>query len=250
MNEEGAEAKGIAAFFDVDGTLIPEPSLERRFFRAVRDSGAIPIGNYFLWAQEALRLLPKGIAAMVHGNKRHWNEVRCHQVLQQMETIVFFEEAMERVAWHARQGHRIVLVSGMPEALARMVARALECELESQGAASQVFVCATPMEERNGRWTGRLLGEAMYGYEKFRAVKRIAQERRIELRGSHAYGNTLLDRPMLATVGHAHVVNPGRNLAAVANQCDWEIWHWHVERCTEKGLPLAETVIQGGESRA
>ncbi|MGB2679582.1 MAG: HAD-IB family hydrolase [Candidatus Acidiferrum sp.] len=250
MKEECTGTQGIAAFFDVDGTLIPEPSLERRFFRAVRQSGATPIGNYFLWAQEALRLLPQGIAATVHGNKRHWSGVRCNQVLQQMEVIVFFEEGIERAAWHARQGHRIVLVSGMLEPLARMVARALECELESRGVASQVPVCATRMEEREGRWTGRLLGEAMYGEGKFRAVKRIAQEHRIELRGSHAYGNTLLDRPMLAAVGHAHVVNPGRDLAAVANQCDWEIWHWYVEKSTGQNLPLAETVMRDGESRA
>ena len=90
----------------------------------------------------------------------------------------------------------------------------------------------------------------MYGEEKVHAVKRIAQERGIELRGSHAYGNALLDRPMLAAVGHAHVVNPGRDLAAVANQCDWGIWHWYVERRKEQELPLTETVIPGGESRA
>ena len=89
----------------------------------------------------------------------------------------------------------------------------------------------------------------MYGEEKCRAVKRIAQEQRIDLQGSHAYGNALLDRPMLAAVGHAHVVNPGRDLAAVANECDWEIWHWHVEKCMGQGMPLAETLMRGGESR-
>ena len=250
MNEEREGMQGIAAFFDVDGTLIPEPSLERRFFHAVRQSRAIPIGNYFRWVQEALRLLPKGIAAMVNGNKRHWSRVRCDQVSRQMEAIVFFEEGMERVAWHARQGHKIVLVSGMPEALARMVARAVECELEARGAGTELIVCATRMEERNGKWTGRLLGRAMYGEEKSRAVKRIAQEQRIDRQGSHAYGNALLDRPMLAAVGHAHVVNPGRDLAAVANECDWEIWHWHVEKCMGQGMPLAETLMRGGESRA
>ena len=250
MSEEGVGTPGIAAFFDVDGTLIPEPSLERRFFRTVRQNGTIPVGNYFLWAQEALRLLPKGIAAMVHGNKRHWSGVRCDQVLLQTEAIVFFDEGMERAAWHARQGHRVVLVSGMPEALARLVARAVECELELRGVGGQVLVCATRMEEAKGRWTGSLLGEAMYGEEKVRAVKLMAQERRIELRDSHAYGNTLLDRPMLAAVGHAHVVNPGRDLAAVANRCDWEIWHWHVEKSLGRSLPLAETVMGGGESRA
>jgi HAD superfamily hydrolase (TIGR01490 family) len=250
MNEENAERQGISAFFDVDGTLTPEPSLERRFFRAVRQSGAIPIGNYLLWALEALRLSPHGIAAMVNGNKRSWSGVRCDQVLQQMEAIVFFEEAIERAAWHARQGHKIVLVTGMPELLARMVARAMECELEARGVGSELLICATRMEERNGKWTGRLLGEAMYGEEKSRAMKRLAQERRIDLRSSHAYGNALLDRSMLAAVGHAHAVNPGRDLAAVANQCDWEIWHWHVEKSMAQRMPLAEPMMRRGESRA
>lgn len=250
MNEADAAAPGIAAFFDVDGTLVPEPSLERRFFRALRQSGAFRIGNYFLWAQEAVRLLPEGGAAMVHRNKRHWSGVRCDQLLQQMVEIVFFEEGIERAAWHALQGHKIVLVSGMPEPLARIVARAMECELESRGSGSRVLVCATRLEEREGKWTGRLLGGAMYGEEKFRAVKRIAQEHRIDLRGSHAYGNALLDRPMLAAVGHAHVVNPGRELAAVANQCNWEIRHWHAAKGMGQGLLLPERTMRGGESRA
>jgi HAD superfamily hydrolase (TIGR01490 family) len=250
MNADSARTKDIAAFFDVDGTLIPEPSLEMRFFRAVRQTDSIPIGNYFLWVQEALRLLPKGIAAMVHGNKRHWTGVQCEHVLKQLEPIIFFEEGMERVAWHARQGHKIVLVSGMPVPLAKIVARAVECELESWDVGRDVLVCATPMEERDGKWTGHLLGAAMYGEQKLRAVKRIAQERRIELRGSHAYGNSLLDRAMLAAVGHAHAVNPGKDLAVVANQCNWEIRYWHVEESTGQELPVAETVMRSEESRA
>ncbi len=250
MKEESAGKQAVAAFFDVDGTLTPEPSLERRFFRVMRQSNAIPIGNYFRWTQEAVRLLPRGIAAMVNGNKRHWSGLRCDQVLQQMEAIVFFEEGVERAAWHARQGHRIVLVTGMPGPLARMVAGGMECELEARGVNNKVLVCATRMEEQDGRWTGRLLGEAIYGEEKSRVLKRVAQEQGIDLQSSHAYGNALLDRPMLAAVGHAHVVNPGRDLAAVANECDWRIWHWHVEKCMGQSLPLTETILQRGESRA
>jgi hypothetical protein len=54
---------------------------------------------------------------------------------------------------------------------------------------------------------------------------------------------------MLAAVGHAHVVNPGRELAAVANQRNWEIWHWHVEKCMGQKMPLAVTMMRRGESR-
>src|SRR4029077_10693445 len=39
----------VAAFFDLDGTLILRPSLERRFFAELRQRRAIPMRNYFLW---------------------------------------------------------------------------------------------------------------------------------------------------------------------------------------------------------
>ena len=39
----------VAAFFDLDGTLVALPSLERSFFRMLRCRAAIPAKNYFLW---------------------------------------------------------------------------------------------------------------------------------------------------------------------------------------------------------
>ena len=44
------------AFFDVDGTLLAKPSLERRFFRTLRWQGKIPVANYLGWITEAIRL--------------------------------------------------------------------------------------------------------------------------------------------------------------------------------------------------
>src|SRR5260370_13499398 len=38
----------VAAFFDLDGTLLARPSLERRFFSGLRYQRAIPVENYFL----------------------------------------------------------------------------------------------------------------------------------------------------------------------------------------------------------
>jgi len=47
---------GVAAFFDLDGTLLALPSLERRFFRMLRYRRAIAAKNYLLWLAEAVRL--------------------------------------------------------------------------------------------------------------------------------------------------------------------------------------------------
>lgn len=217
---------GAAAFFDLDGTLVPEPSLEWRFFSALRKSRNIPFANYLRWTGEALRLMPNGILAAQHGNKRYLKGVYCDLVFRHMGSICFFEEGIARVAWHAQQGHRIFLVSGTLEALARLAGTRLECELEVRGAPVRPRVCATRLLEVRGQWTGEISGQALYGRAKAHRVKAVAAEEKIDLRDCHAYGNGLLDRYFLCAVGHGHAVNPGKELAALAKQKSWTMWRW------------------------
>jgi HAD superfamily hydrolase (TIGR01490 family) len=230
MSGTGEQERRVGAFFDIDGTLVPEPSLERRLFRELKRMGAIPWVNYLHWGVEAARMLPRGLTAIAHGNKRYLRGLRAEQILKAAQPIAFFEEAVARVEWHAQRGHEIVLVSGMPKPLARMAAMALECELEARGLEREVLVSATRLEELGGIFTGSVLGEANYGEAKRRAMEVMARAMQFNLRESHAYGNTLLDRAMLGAVGHAHAVNPGKELAATANLRDWAIWHWHQEK--------------------
>ena len=230
MSDAFEQERRVAAFFDIDGTLVPEPSLERRLFRGLRRTGAITWMNYARWGMEAVRLLPRGLTAIAQGNKSYLRGLRAEQILEAVEPIAFFEEGVARVEWHARRGHEIVVVTGMVKPLARMVAMALECELEARGMEREVLVSATRLEESRAVFTGKVLGEANFGEAKRRAMEVVARAMQINLRESHAYGNTLLDRPMLYAVGHAHAVNPGKELANAANLRDWAIWHWHQEK--------------------
>src|SRR5882762_7125678 len=66
----------VAAFFDLDGTLVALPSLERRLFRTLRYRREIRAKNYFLWLVEALRLMPRGINAILQGNKMYLRGVQ------------------------------------------------------------------------------------------------------------------------------------------------------------------------------
>jgi HAD superfamily hydrolase (TIGR01490 family) len=242
MSGAGDQQRRVAAFFDIDGTLVPEPSLEKRLFWELRRRGAIPWTNYARWGTEAAKLLPRGLAAIANGNKRYLCGLREEQILESVKPIAFFEEGVARVEWHARRGHEIVLLSGMVKPLARIVAMALECELEAQGWERNVLVSATRLEERDGILTGWVRGEANYGEAKRRAMEVVARAMQMNLRESHAYGNTLLDRPMLDAVGHGHAVNPGKELADTANLRDWAIWHWHQEKRFASDNALKEKV--------
>jgi len=225
-----AKVARAAAFFDLDGTLIPEPSLEKRLFSALRRHHKIPLTNYLRWTAEAFRLLPHGLLAVRHNNKRYLSGIARDLIFRYMDPIAFFEEGVARIFWHARQGHEIVLVTGTPHDLAQLAASALECELELRGIQLPLHICATRLAEIRGHWTGRLDGEVICGPAKARATQAFAQHHQLDLRDCHGYGNSSLDRSFLSSVGHAHAVNPGRALAALANENDWPIWHWHVEK--------------------
>ena len=239
----GNETGGVvAAFFDLDGTLIPGPSLERRFFADLRYRRTIPIGNYFLWLAKALRLAPQGMQMMRHANKMYLRGVRRDgREFSDAERINraiprFFPAGIDQVGWHAKQGHGIVLVSGTLAPLADEMALALVVRLAVRGIEASVGVCATRLEENDGRWTGRIIGDAMFGEAKARAVRRIATEGGFDLSRCYAYGNCVNDRWMLEAVGRPAAVNPSRRMERLAGRRGWPVLQW-----AEKGT-LTQTV--------
>ena len=73
---------GVAAFFDLDGTLVALPSLEKRLFRMLRRRRAIAGRNYFLWLREAVRLVPRRIGRILQANKMYLRGV---QILEERD---------------------------------------------------------------------------------------------------------------------------------------------------------------------
>ncbi len=244
----------IAAFFDLDGTLVSLPSLERRLFRTLRYRRAIPVKNYFLWLKEAMRLIPRGISAILQANKMYLRGVQIidergegdgsvsswhkdgHQAEGQasapprrnprLPVPTLFAQGIETVAWHAKQAHEVVLISGTLEPLARRAARAMEAELAARGITVTIRVIATRLEEMDSKWTGRVLGEAMFGEVKARAAKRLAEEMLLDLGRCYAYGDSWNDRWLMHTVGRPAAVNPSKDLASIARQLGWPVLNW------------------------
>ncbi len=283
----------IAAFFDLDGTLMPLPSLEQRFFRILRYRKEIPLRNYLLWMGEALLVLPRGMSAATHANKMYLHGVQsfgasdvanssknlqeariCNESDAEncissahagghpkklpsklgasrgsqaggqasaappkgqrrnprLPVPLFFEPGVELVAWHATEGHEIVLVSGTLEPLANAAARELEVKLATGGIVAKIRVCATRLEECGGRYTGRIAGEATFGPAKARAMRALAQEIHLDLAHCYAYGDSAIDEPMLACVGNPAAVNPSLKLASIALKRGWDILCWREEK--------------------
>ena len=240
--QEAAE-DGVAAFFDLDGTLLPPPSLERRLFRELRSRRLITTRHYFGWLVEAARLLPRGIEAILHADKMYLRGVAVEEAswergegrstkrkAAEFLRDLFYREALKCLAWHAKQGHAILIVSGSLQPLALGAAAVLEDGLAAQGLRTAIGIYGTRLEAREGRWTGRVAGEAMFGAAKARALREIAASRRFELEKCFAYGNSANDRWMLEAVGRPVAVNPSNDLARIAARNGWPILRWNNER--------------------
>jgi HAD superfamily hydrolase (TIGR01490 family) len=220
------------AFFDIDGTLLAKPSLERRFFWDLQRRGEIPIVNCLHWIAESFRLGLRGARAAMPGNKTYLRGLSSPIPTEfKFQTRAawlpeFFPAAVQRVWWHALRGDSIVLVSGTPAPLAEIVKFALARELLWRGVETKISVLATQLEVCEGRCTGRVAGAAMFGQEKARAAHEFAQQRNISLAQCSAYGDCPLDRWMLQSVGHPFAVNPTRRLRRTAKLRGWQMLAW------------------------
>jgi len=231
-----------AAFFDVDGTLIEKPSLERRFARALWHGKKLSVRNCLAWLKEALRLAPNGLASMFEGNKAYLREIRPTGLgaSRVASSAPFFPDALECVAQHALHGERIVLVTGAPEFLAQGIAERLRRELAKRNIRPEIHVCATRLEEKDNLWTGRILGPPMFGEAKAIAVWWYAEKWNLNLAESAAYGDGAHDRWMLASVGKPVAVNPDSRLRVAAQRQRWKIVDWRRE--APKKVKLAKMI--------
>lgn len=232
----------VAAFFDIDGTLVPPPSLEKRFLRYLRWRREIGWTNVARCAAPILRQTLRGIFSR---DCRDFEcaAAQCKAYLAGVPTtamdtwlnwlarhpVVLIPGALRRIEWHARQGHRIFLLSGTVQPLASALARLIPEPVE---------VCATELESEGGRFTGRVRGDAVCGPAKARAMERLAAEFSLDLAGSYAYGDSFADRWMLARVGHPAVVQIAANcswrLARFARRCGWPVLRWNAANQEER----------------
>jgi len=222
---------GIGAFFDLDGTVIGPPSLEFRLAGHLARRGELRGAAVFSWLKiffkEGLRALVTGSRASgrfkaLDENKFYLTGVREQAAAEwavEAAAIEIYPDAITRVAWHGEQGHTVFFVSGTLAPLARAVAKQLGQHME-------IGVAATEMESVAGRWTGRIEGAAVCGPAKAQAVRKLAECNELDLTRSYAYGDSLSDQWMLATVGNGTVVNPGPRLMWLARRRGWRIVRW------------------------
>lgn len=236
---------GVAAFFDVDNTLIQGSSLivfaaglaRRRYFRLAE---ILPIA----WKQLKFRITgSENITDVAKGRAQALEFIRGRRVdelVELCEEIV--DSHMQEKAWpgtrdladmHLNAGHQVWLVTATPVQLAQILAK----RFGFTGA------LGTVAEVKDGKFTGRLVGDILHGPGKKHAVAALAAIEQLDLKQCTAYSDSINDVPMLSMVGTGVAVNPDAKLRKLAGQRGWEVRDYRsIRRAIRKwGLPALLT---------
>jgi HAD superfamily hydrolase (TIGR01490 family) len=214
----------IGAFFDLDGTLLPKPSLEWRFLGHLLALDEITSAAVLRWLGNSAKAVLRDPRVAVDGNKSYLAGLR-ESLASDWENSLepgspqMFSEGLARLSWHITQQHKVFFVSGTLGFLARAIARSLPQHIE---------VIATELGVCGGYWTGRLAGEHMSGKAKCLAVRALAEQRGLRLDLSYAYGDQIADLPMLEAVGYPFAVNPAARLRRMAGKRGWPLFNWRL----------------------
>jgi putative phosphoserine phosphatase/1-acylglycerol-3-phosphate O-acyltransferase len=222
----GVEQGAVAAFFDLDNTLL-SPASGRLFLRWLYGSGRLPLHRWvYILRQVALYIT--GVVDFTRLMARLTVHVAGYSEAEAWRmSNTWFETTLQyaiasggrrQIDWHRGLGHHVAIVSAATPYAVKPVARALGL--------GDAFL-ATDLEVIGGRFTGRVREPACFGAGKATRTLTYAATRKIDLKASYFYSDSASDLPLLEIVGHPVAVNPSRKLARIAGQRSWPIMKFY-----------------------
>ena len=222
--QEQAAPVTVAAFFDVDNTVIRGASafhiargLKQRGYFRTRDIlrfGWEQVKYLVLGeSQEQMKAVRSEALSIIKG----WSVAEMAQIAEEVYDEILamrvFPETKALIDEHRAQGHQVWFVTASPVEVGRLIAR----RLRATGA------LGTVTEHKAGHYTGYLIGEMLHGEAKAVAVRELATRTGLKLDDCFAYGDSMNDAPMLSTVGHPCAINPDARLRRQAKRLGWPI---------------------------
>ncbi|WHT23432.1 HAD-IB family hydrolase [Crossiella sp. CA-258035] len=222
-NGISAAGKRVAAFFDLDKTVIAKSStlaFSRPFFqeglinrRAVLKSAYAQFVFMLAGADaDQMDRMRAHITALCTG----WDVEQVRSIVDEtLHDIVdplVYAEATQLIGEHKQEGHDVVVVSASGAEIVAPIAKMV-------GATHSV---GTRMVVTEGRYSGDV-DFYCYGENKAVSVRELAEVHGYDLSACHAYSDSITDLPLLEAVGHPTVVNPDRALRKLAAQRGWPV---------------------------
>ncbi|NLW51816.1 MAG: HAD-IB family hydrolase [Tissierellia bacterium] len=204
----------IAAFFDIDGTLVRESILIKHFKKLVKygiidekhwvnsirpkyEAFERRHGDFDDYLDEVSTIYKDELI----GLNKSLIDFTAQQVIDEGGEMVY-RYTRERIKWHREQGHKVFFISGSPDFLVGKLAKIYE--ITGYKGTHYNF-------DENDVFQGDII--QMWDSEsKQKEFTAIAEKYDLDLDNSYAYGDTNGDFSMLKRMGHAIAINPSGKL--------------------------------------
>jgi HAD superfamily hydrolase (TIGR01490 family) len=220
----------IGAFFDVVGTIYTG-GFWRDISERNRDQkrNRFWVWTYLIWHMAGWPLVLAGLLS-----KKRWYAAWARDMAWLFRGFTV-EEGQELFNWladerlipnlrtdimdilrdHQTKGHVVVLVSASFQGLLDTIISRLDID----------HAIGTPLEVKDGRYTGRIAGPLAMNEGKIAALQGLATEKGIDIdwKNSFAYGDSISDIDLLKVVGNPVAVYPDKVLKALALERGWNI---------------------------
>lgn len=211
----------IAAFFDVDGTLLARNSAPlymshlRRTGQARRRDLVLTLYYFVRYRLGVLDLQAALDASMtfVRGRSELEMERDCSEWYAREVRPLVYPTMAALVNQHRAAGHVPALLTSATRYLAEPLAADLGIE----------HCLVTRLVVEDGVFTGEVERPVCYGSGKMQWVERFTEGHGIDLGSSYFYTDSITDLPVLEQVGHPRVVHPDPRLRRVAQQRGWPL---------------------------
>lgn len=216
----------IAAFFDVDGTLIRGASTWY-LARDLYSRGYFGLDFFAFAARQALiyvifgedprrvEQVKKRSLKIIEGKLESDLALVGDELYDHFLQERLFPGALDIIQKHLDAGHDVWLVSATP----REIAQSMAHRLGLTGALGTVVEV-----DEHGRYTGRMPQSLMHGTMKAKAVLELSWEHDYDLKHCFAYSDSMSDEKLFNLVGHPCVVNPEAKLRRLAKHRHWPIY--------------------------
>jgi len=212
---------GIAAFFDMDKTLIAENSaslyMKHRYEigEVSRWELAQGLGAYLRYKVGVLdlRAWTKSMMAEFRGRREVELAEEGRRLFDGLVRDTIYPEAADLVAEHHARGHTVAIVSGATRYIVEPMANYLGVG----------HILYTRLEVDNGLLTGRVVEPICFDEGKIFWVQQLIEDQEIDLARSYFYTDSVTDLPLLDLVGHPVVTNPDPMLYRTAVRRRWPV---------------------------
>lgn len=207
-------------FFDLDGTLIDNPSSEKLYFLWLAMHGYIKIKQIIYVLKFIVKWAHKFKSETLVKNKAYLYGLPLEKTIQNAKQFAATKllsrlrpHIIQRLKQHQTRGDIVILLTGAPKFIAEVFAKQLEIfEVE-----------AAELSHFNNYFNDLPPLQHPFAQEKITVAQKVCAKYNSDISNSIAYANSIYDLALLEKVGQAVAVTPDRKLRRIALERNWEI---------------------------